>query len=68
MRLDDNGHPSSSMRGIADRGWIAVAAILLTGLITIAYSYFHQNRIGLVVGLVMTAAGVLNGVIHGLRH
>ena len=68
MRSGEYERASGSIQRIADGGWLTVATALLAGLITVAYGYFHHSRIGLVVGLAVTAAGVLGGIVHGLRH
>lgn len=45
-------------------GQLGLATVLLLGVLVIAYGYFQQSKAGLYVGLVLTAAGVLNGVIQ----
>jgi len=46
------------------RGQLVMATVLLLGILEIGYGYFQQSKIGLYVGLLITAAGVLNGVLQ----
>ena len=43
---------------------LVIAAVLLLGIMVLAYGYFYESRIGLYVGLLVTAAGVLVGVLQ----
>ena len=49
-------------------GQLVLAAVLLLGLLLVAYGYFQQNTIGLYVGLLIIVAGVLNGVLQIIQH
>jgi hypothetical protein len=44
--------------------YVAIAAVLLLGIMVLAYGYFYGSKIGLYVGLLVTAAGVLVGVLQ----
>ncbi len=63
-------HKSSSMfrPGVVSHGMLAVAGGLLFGVMVMGYGYFHQNKIGLYVGLAVIVAGVLNGIVQILIH
>ena len=37
--------------------------IILVGLLSISYGYFRQSRIMLLIGLIVTLAGVLMGLL-----
>jgi hypothetical protein len=43
---------------------LVIAVVLLLGIIVLAYGYFYESKIGLYVGLLVTAAGVLVGVLQ----
>ena len=51
--------------------YVAIAVVLLLGIMVLAYGYFYESKIGLYVGLLVTAAGVLVGglemIIRGSR-
>lgn len=55
-------HPFKS--GLVNKGRLVVAVILLFGLIVLGYGYFQHIKIAFYVGLAVTLAGVLNGVIQ----
>ena len=44
--------------------YVAIAVVLLLGIMVLAYGYFNESKIGLYVGLLVTAAGVLVGVLQ----
>ena len=44
--------------------YVAIAVVLLLGIMVLAYGYFYESKIGLYVGLLLTAAGVLVGVLQ----
>ena len=44
--------------------YVIIAAVLLLGIMVLTYGYFNENKIGLYVGLLVTAAGVLVGVLQ----
>lgn len=64
MRTSENRPSRASRRGIASKGQLALAGILLLGVIVMGYGYFQQNEIGFYIGLVVVVAGVLNGVVQ----
>lgn len=43
---------------------LVVATVLLAGVLLLAYGYFQHNHAVLIAGLVVTGAGVLNGVVR----
>ena len=54
-----------TVRGnIVSQGQIAVAGVLLVGVVALGYGYFAQNRIAFYAGLALTLAGVLNGLVQ----
>ena len=44
--------------------YVVIAVVLLLGIMVLAYGYFNESKIGLYVGLLVTAAGVLVGVLQ----
>jgi len=42
--------------------------VLLAGVVTVAYGYFHPNWIAFYAGLFLTAAGVVTGVVQIVTH
>jgi hypothetical protein len=44
--------------------YVAIAVVLLLGIMVLAYGYFYGSKIGLYVGLLVTSAGVLVGVLQ----
>jgi hypothetical protein len=43
---------------------LVIAVVLLLGIMVLAYGYFYESKIGLYVGLLLTAAGVLVGILQ----
>lgn len=43
---------------------LVIAVVLLLGIMVLAYGYFYESKIGLYVGLLVTAAGVLVGILQ----
>jgi hypothetical protein len=43
---------------------LGMAIVVLIGILVVAYGYFRQSKAGLYVGLLVTVAGVLYGVIQ----
>ena len=41
---------------------IILSGVLLVGMLLIAYGYFQQSSLTLITGLIVTGAGVLNGI------
>lgn len=50
------------------RSQLGLAAVLLVGVLTIAYGYFNPSRIAFYAGLFLTVAGVITGVVHIVTH
>ena len=44
--------------------YVAITVVLLLGIMVLAYGYFYGSKIGLYVGLLLTTAGVLVGVLQ----
>jgi len=44
--------------------YVVIAVVLLLGIMVLAYGYFYGSKIGLYVGLFLTAAGVLVGILQ----
>jgi len=44
--------------------YVAIAVVVLLGIIVLAYGYFYESKIGLYAGLLLTAAGVFVGVLE----
>ena len=44
-------------------GYLIMSIILLIGILMIAFGFFRQERITLIIGLIITVAGVLNGIL-----
>jgi len=55
---------SPAGRRVAGKGQLLVALVLLVGLCVLAFGFFEDNKVVLYAGLVVTLAGVLNGVIQ----
>jgi len=55
-------------RSDVSRSEIGTATVLLLGVLGIAYGYFQPNKVVMYVGLILTAAGVLNGVLRIVMH
>jgi hypothetical protein len=51
-------------RPITSKGQLALAGVLLLGVVVMGYGFFQQNKIGLYVGLLVIVAGVLSGVVQ----
>jgi len=68
MRTTFNRSSSIFRRGIVSWGQLAVAGVLLFGVMMTGHSYFHQNKIGLYIGVVVIMAGLLNGIVQILVH
>ena len=64
MRTAFGRFSQSDRRRTTDVGQLAVAGVLLVGVIVMAYGYLHETKIGLYLGLVLVVAGVLTGVVH----
>jgi len=64
MRTSVSGSSQSVMRGIASKGQLALAGVLLLGVVVMGYGYFQQNKIRLDVGHLVIVAGLLSGVVH----
>ena len=41
---------------------IILSGVLLVGMLLIAYGYFQKSSLTLITGLIVTGAGVLNGI------
>ena len=59
----DRSSPAFNRR-VVSGGQLAVAGVLLVGVIVLGYGYFEQNKIGFYVGLAVILAGVLNGLVQ----
>ncbi len=44
-------------------GYLIMSIILLIGILMIAFGFFRQERTTLIIGLIITVAGVLNGIL-----
>ncbi len=66
MTFSKTSPPSKG--GAVSAGQIAVACVLLIGVLVLGYGYFEQNTIALYVGLLVILAGVLNGLVRILMH
>lgn len=51
-------------RVVISKGQLAVAGVLLVGVIVLGYGYFQLNKVGFYLGLIVILAGVLNGLMH----
>ena len=58
---------STSHGGAVSAGHLAVASVLLVGILVMGYGYFERNTFALYVGLAVILAGVLNGLVRILR-
>jgi hypothetical protein len=47
---------------------IGLAAVLLAGVLAIAYGYYQPSKIAFYAGLFLTLGGVLMSVIHIVTH
>jgi len=47
---------------------LIIAAILLAGIVTIAYGHFQSNALALYAGLAAITIGVLSGVVRIVTH
>jgi hypothetical protein len=43
---------------------LVIAVVLLLGIMVLAYGFFYESKIGLYVGLLLTAAGVLVSILQ----
>ena len=41
---------------------IILSGVLLVGMLLISYGYFQQSSLTLITGLIVTGAGVMNGI------
>ena len=64
MRRRVSESTPSAGRAIASKGQLALAGVLLLGVVVMGYGFFQQNKIGLYVGLLVIVAGVLSGVVQ----
>jgi len=49
-------------------GMTVIAAIMLIGIILIGFGHFENSTIAFYVGLLMTLAGILMGIIRTVIH
>jgi drug/metabolite transporter (DMT)-like permease len=55
---------TTPVRGRVSRSRLAVAVILLLGIVVVAYGYGRQSDIALYAGLLITVAAVLVGIVQ----
>ena len=60
--------PSAIGTGRVAKNQIAIAAVLLIGVLVTAYGYFRPNKIALYAGLFLTAGAVITGVVRIVTH
>jgi hypothetical protein len=58
---------SSSTNAIVTTSQIVNTVVLLLGILWVAFGYYGANEAALFAGLIVTAAGVLNGVMRIIR-
>ena len=58
---------SNSTHALVTTGQIANTGVLLLGILWVAFGYYGANEAALFAGLIVTAAGVLNGVLGIIR-
>ena len=46
------------------RSQLVLAAVLLAGVLVLAYGYFHPSRVAFHAGVFLTAAGVVAGIVR----
>ena len=50
------------------RSQVGLAAVLLVGVLAIAYGFFHPSKIAFYAGLFLTVGGVITGVVRIVTH
>ena len=51
-----------------EKAWIFLAAVLLVGILVIAYGYYEESKLVLYLGLTITLIGVISGVFRIVIH
>jgi hypothetical protein len=56
--------PTTPPKKTAIGAELSIAALLLVGILIVAYGYFQHTKVALYAGLLVTAVGVMLGVVR----